>query len=171
MVGPGEAVKRGPTPLTICRNLPPLEGRMTNRPRHPRAAAVDLGKARVGVAVSDELGLYAHPRPPLDGRNRKALLGSLARLAQEEGIDRFLVGLPLDQAGRQGPAAAGAAAFAEELARVTGIEVELVDERLTTVEASRQLRASGVKRKREQAMIDGVAAAVMLQSWLDSRRG
>jgi putative Holliday junction resolvase len=144
---------------------------MTNRPRHPRAAAIDLGKARVGVAVADELGLYAHPRPPFDGRNRKALLGELVRLAREEGIGLFIVGLPLDQTGMEGPAAARASAFAAELEQVTGVPVELQDERLTTVEAGRQLRASGVKRKQDKAMIDGVAAAVMLQSWLDRTRG
>jgi putative Holliday junction resolvase len=143
---------------------------MSNRPRQPRAAAIDLGKARVGIAVADELGLYAHPRPALDGKNRKALLGALARLVQEEGIGVFVVGMPLDQSGGEGYAAAGARAFAEELERTTGVPVELIDERLTTVEASRQLRASGVKKKKEKAAIDGVAAAVMLQSWLDRGR-
>lgn len=135
-----------------------------------RVAAIDLGKARVGVALSDELGLYAHPRPPLDGRNRRALLERLARLARDEGIERFLIGLPLELGGGRGPAAARAERFARQLANASGVEVELIDERLSTVDATRQLRASGVSAREERSRIDGVAAALLLQSWLDARR-
>jgi putative Holliday junction resolvase len=131
--------------------------------------AIDLGKARVGVAVTDELGLMAHARPFLDGKSRKALLRALADLAREEGITRFLVGLPLDMSGAQGPAAERALGFAQELADATGIEVEMVDERLSTVEAARRLRDGGVKGRDQRAKIDGAAAAVILQGWLDRR--
>jgi len=136
-----------------------------------RAAAIDLGKARVGVAVADELGLFAHPRPLIDGRDRKALLAALAALAREEGIQRFLVGLPLEMNGAEGPAARRAASFAQALADATGVEVELVDERLSTVEASRRLREGGVDARRGKPRVDGAAAAVILQAWLDGRRG
>jgi putative Holliday junction resolvase len=83
--------------------------------RSPRqkVAAIDLGKARVGVAVSDDLGLLAHPRPPLSGTSQRALLESLAELAREEEITRFLVGLPLEMSGAEGTAARSAIAFAE----------------------------------------------------------
>jgi putative Holliday junction resolvase len=135
-----------------------------------RIAAIDLGKARVGVAVADELGLMAHPRPPLDGHNKKALLAALAALARDEGLERFLVGFPLEMTGEEGPAARKALAFAEDLASATGLEVELWDERLTTVEATRHLRDGGVKGRDRKARIDGAAAAVMLQGWLDRRR-
>jgi putative holliday junction resolvase len=135
----------------------------------PRVAALDLGKARVGVAVSDELGLLAHPRPFISGKSRKALLDALVTLAREEEISRFLVGLPLEMSGAEGSAAARAVQFAEELASATGIEVELIDERLTTVEASRALRAGGASRRASIQRVDGAAAAVMLQSWLDRR--
>ena len=147
----------------------------------PIVAAVDLGDARVGVAVSDELGMYAHPRPALDGKSRKPLLRALAEFAREEGVRRFLVGLPLDMRGAHGPSARKATEFAQQLADATGLEVELVDERLTTVEAARQLRDSGA-HVRERATnrrggksvaragrIDTAAATVMLQAWLDGR--
>lgn len=134
-----------------------------------RVLAIDLGKARAGVAVSDELGLYAHTRPPIDARNRKALLAALAELARAEGVRRFLIGLPLEMTGEHGPAARRALAFAQQLADATGLEVEVVDERLTTVEASRQLSASGIEGRRQKSKVDGVAAAVILQSWLDRR--
>lgn len=136
----------------------------------PRVCALDLGKARVGVAVTDDLGLYAHPRPPLDGRNRKALLAALTRLAKDDGIERFLVGLPLDMTGEHGPAARRATQFAQEVADATGCDVELVDERLSTVEAEGHLRAHGMSRREARPHIDGAAAAVVLQAWLDARR-
>ena len=135
-----------------------------------KVAAIDLGKARVGLAVPDELGMMAHARPPLEGRNRKALLAELVLFARQEGIERFVVGLPLELDGSRGPAARRAAAFAQERADASGLDVELVDERLTTVEATRQLRASGVSSREAKGRIDGVAATVILQAWLDGRR-
>ena len=104
-----------------------------------RVAAIDLGKARVGLAVSDDLGMMAHPRPPLDGRKRRALLDALTSLAEEEGIVRFLVGLPLSMSGREGVAAQRAMRFCQQLADATGVAVELVDERLTTVQGARDM--------------------------------
>jgi putative holliday junction resolvase len=134
-----------------------------------RVAAIDLGSVRVGVALSDELGLLAHPRPYLPGRDRLALLGSIAELVQAEGVERVLVGLPRRLDGSQGWGAERARQFAAELARRTGVEVELVDERLTTREASGRLRAAGMNAKRARAHIDSAAAAVFLQSWLDGQ--
>ena len=132
-----------------------------------RVAALDLGKVRVGLAVSDELGLMAHPRPPLDGQNRQRLLAQLVTLAREEPIGRFLVGLPLNRGGAEGREAGRARQFAQLLANATGKDVELVDERLSTVEAHRRLRESEVSAKKGRALVDGMAAALILQAWLD----
>jgi putative holliday junction resolvase len=129
---------------------------------------VDLGKVRVGVAVSDELGAMAHPRPALDGTNRKALLAALGALAEAEEVVRFVVGMPIEMAGGHGAAAERAHRFALALANATGREVELLDERLTTVEASRRLEEAGKRRKAQQATIDSASAAVLLQAWLDT---
>lgn len=136
-----------------------------------RVLAIDFGKARVGVAISDELGLYAHARPALDGKNRRALLEAITEMVRAEGVSRLLIGLPLELAGERGPSARRALDFAQQVADATGIEVEMCDERLSTVEAARQLRASGVAGRKQKALVDGVAAAVILQSWLDGRRG
>jgi putative Holliday junction resolvase len=130
---------------------------------------VDLGKVRVGVAVSDELGALAHPRPALDGTNRKALLAGLAALAAAEEVGRFVVGLPVEMSGSHGAAAERAEKFALALANATGLEVELWDERLTTVEASRRLSEAGKRKRSQQASIDSAAAALLLQAWLDRR--
>ncbi len=134
-----------------------------------RVCAVDLGKARVGVAISDELLVLAHPRPALDGSNRKALLASLTRLANEEGVTRFLLGLPVEMSGGYGAAAERAQSFAAALADVSGREVELLDERLTTIEASRRLSEAGKKKRAQKASIDSASAAVLLQAWLDAK--
>jgi putative pre-16S rRNA nuclease len=136
-----------------------------------RVAAVDLGKVRVGLAVSDELGLIAHPRGPLPGANRKKLIGQLATLARAERVGRFLVGLPLDRSGGEGRAAARARTFAQALADATGRDVELVDERLSTVEATRRLREGGVSAKGGRRRVDAASAAILLQAWLDHGRG
>jgi putative Holliday junction resolvase len=136
-----------------------------------RVAAIDLGRVRVGVAVSDELGLVAHPRPPLEGSNPRRLVAELVRLAEDEGVERFLVGLPLDRAGNEGREATRARRFAQSLADAAGKEVELVDERLSTVEANRRLREGGVSSRRGRKLVDGVAAAILLQAWLDQHPG
>jgi putative Holliday junction resolvase len=132
-----------------------------------RVAALDLGKVRVGLAISDELGLMAHPRDPLQGGNRKKLIADLVDLAREEKISRFLVGLPLNRGGSEGREADRARRFAQIVADATGCDVELVDERLTTVEAHRRLREGGVTAKKGRSLVDGVAAALLLQAWLD----
>ena len=129
--------------------------------------ALDFGKARVGLAISDELGMLAHPRPALDAENRKVLLAAIVALATEEQATFVLVGLPLEMGGAVGPSAQRAISFAQSVADATGLEVELVDERLTTVEAKRKLGAAGRAKKDQKAYIDGASAAVMLQAWLD----
>lgn len=135
-----------------------------------RTCGLDLGAARVGVAVDDELGLLAHPRPTLDGRDRGALVRALRDLAASEGIARFIIGFPLDMKGGEGEAARRARDLAQLIADQTGIAVELWDERLTTAQAQRALDASEVRGKKAKAAIDAAAAVVILQSWLDAHR-
>jgi putative Holliday junction resolvase len=143
------------------------------KPRHiqGRTVALDLGAARVGVAIDDELGSMAHPRGVLPGRDLAALLKALRAMAEEENVVRFVVGLPLDMTGGEGESARGARERAQAIANATGREVELWDERLTTVQAARSLRASEVRGKKAKARIDEAAACAILQAWLDRRRG
>ena len=131
--------------------------------------ALDLGKARVGVAIDDELGSMAHPRGTLPGADRAALVAALRALADEEGIVRFVVGLPLDMKGGEGEAARSARKVAQAIADGTGREVELWDERLSTVQARRALAASEVHGRRAKERIDEAAACAILQAWLDAR--
>jgi putative holliday junction resolvase len=134
-----------------------------------RAIGIDLGSVRVGIAISDELGLMAHPRPHLPGSSWPALLEALAALARDESIDHFVVGLPRQLDGTEGRPAREARRFALALAQRTGIEVTLCDEWLTTREARARLHAGGKSDKQSRSRIDSAAAAVLLQSWLDAR--
>ncbi len=111
----------------------------------------------------------AHPRGTLDGRNVKALLERLGSLADEQDVVRFVVGLPLDMTGGEGTAAREARVMAQRIADATGRLVELWDERLTTVQAARELAASELRGKKARARVDEAAACAILQSWLDAR--
>jgi putative holliday junction resolvase len=135
--------------------------------RPVRAAAIDLGAVRVGLAVADDLGLLAHPRPFLDGKNQAALLRTLKQLQADEEIQLFVLGLPRELNGREGPAAKRARAFATRLEQATPAKVELWDEWLSTREAAGRLRAQGLNAKQQRGRIDSAAAAILLQSWLD----
>ena len=135
-----------------------------------RTCALDLGRVRVGVAVDDDLGLLAHPRGVLDGRRRGAFLAAVKSLADDEDIGHFVVGLPLDMSGGSGDAARDAARLAQEIADATGRPVDLWDERLSTVQAARNLAASDVHGAKAKGHIDEASACVILQSWLDAHR-
>ena len=134
-----------------------------------RTCALDLGGVRVGVAIDDELGMMAHPRGVLDGRKRDALVASLVALVREEEIVRFVVGLPLDMKGGEGDSARKARDIAQAIADATGCDVELWDERLTTVQARRALATSEVHGRKAKARIDEASAVMILQAWLDAR--
>lgn len=138
--------------------------------RQGRVCALDLGAARVGVAIADDLGLMAHPRGVLAARPRPALLAALKDLVVAEEITRIVIGFPLDMRGTEGEAARRARGLAQEIADATGCDVELVDERLTTVQAQRALTASGLKREKARARIDEASAVEILQAWLDRGR-
>jgi putative Holliday junction resolvase len=135
-----------------------------------RALGIDVGRVRVGVAVTDELGLLAHPRAHLDGRDPLRAVAALGELARAEHVGTFVVGLPRTLQGDEGPSARRARRFAAALSARTGLPVELQDEWLSTREARARLREQGVRDREAREKIDSAAAAVVLQSWLDARR-
>lgn len=134
-----------------------------------RVVGVDLGSRRVGVAVSDPTGTLASPHLVLERSGDVAAdHRRLAEVVAELGAERVVVGLPLSLDGGSGPAAQAAAAEADAIAAVVGVPVETYDERLTTVYAQQALRAGGTSARRQRGVIDKAAAAVLLQSWLDT---
>lgn len=136
-----------------------------------RRLGVDVGAVRVGVASCDPDGILA---TPLETVARDADGGSdvrrIAELVAEHDAVAIVLGLPRTLAGRDGPAAQAALEFAEALRRTVDVPVEMTDERMTTVVATRQL-AGRVKGRRQRAVVDQVAAVAILQGWLDAARG
>jgi putative Holliday junction resolvase len=133
-----------------------------------RVVGLDLGSRRIGVAVSDPTGTIASPHDVLErSGDRDSDHAGIARLVAELGAARVVVGLPLSLSGAAGRAAREVTEEAEALAKVVGVPVETFDERLTTVTAERTLSEQGLRAKQRRAVVDKVAAAVILQAWLD----
>lgn len=129
---------------------------------------VDVGTVRVGVAASDPDGIMAFPVATV-ARDASAV-GEVGSIAAERGVIEIFVGLPRHLSGAEGASAIDARAFATELAEHSGIPVRLVDERMSTVAASRAMRDAGVKAKGQRAGIDQAAAVVILDTALDAAR-
>ena len=134
----------------------------------PRVLALDLGKRRIGLAISDPLGITAQGLPNLVRTNKRSDLKALAALASEHSIGLLLMGNPINMRGAEGRQSAWVREFAEDLERATGLPVRLWDERLTTVEAQRVLRSSGISLEKRAAAVDRLSAVILLQSYLDS---
>jgi putative Holliday junction resolvase len=131
---------------------------------------IDLGSRRIGLAISDPEERVALPAGTLASRGRAADLAALRALVAERGVRQVVVGLPLHMNGRAGPEAEAARAFAAALARETGLPVETLDERWTTVEAERTLRETGRRgRKRTRGAADTLAATLLLRTFLERR--
>jgi putative Holliday junction resolvase len=144
---------------------------MTATPRG-RRLGVDVGKVRVGVAVSDPDGILATPLVTVARDLTDAAdIAELNRLVGEHGAVQIVVGLPLRLNGKEGPAAIDIRAYADRLAQVVApVSVVLADERMSTVVATRRLAERGVRGKRQRAVVDQAAAVEILQSWLDAQR-
>ena len=142
-----------------------MESAVENR---TRILALDVGKKRIGLALSDPLGISAQGLPNLVRTNKRSDIDALARLAAGREVGLFLVGNPLNMSGREGRQSGWVREFADALAERTGVAVKLWDERLTTVEASRVLRSSGISIEKRAAAVDRLSAVILLQSYLDS---
>lgn len=134
-----------------------------------RALGLDIGAARIGVAVSDPAGRIASPIAVLDARDANRALRELGEFVEDYEIERLVVGLPLTLSGEEGPQAADVRAIAERLADDLGVPVEYYDERHSSSEARKAMRAAGMTDKEQRGSLDKVAAAIVLQGWLDVR--
>jgi putative Holliday junction resolvase len=144
---------------------------------HPaRVLAVDLGRRRIGLAVSDPLGVTVQGLDTLTRRNLRDDIARVAAAARDRKVTRIVVGLPLHMSGEESPMAREARLFAGKLREATGLDVDLHDERLTSVEAESILAGRGwsldrlLKEKRRGA-VDRLAATLILEDWLSARRG
>jgi putative Holliday junction resolvase len=132
-----------------------------------RILALDLGSKRIGMALSDELGITAQGLETLHRTNERKDLARLARLVEERDVRLVLVGNPLQLGGQAGPRSEWARRFAEKLRARAGCEVMLRDERLTTVEAKRALGETGPRRRHRAGDVDRMAAVLLLREYLD----
>ena len=137
-------------------------------PEHSRILALDLGKKRIGLAISDPLGITAQGLPNLVRTNKRADLAALAELVREREVGLMLMGNPINMKGTEGRQSGWVREFAEAIEQRLGLPVRFWDERLTSVEAGRVLRQSGISIEKRAAAVDRLSAVILLQSYLDS---
>jgi len=137
---------------------------------HPRRIlGLDVGSRRIGLAVSDPLGITAQGLETLQRKNKRHDLAYLDRVIREYDVKEIVVGLPLRMSGAEGTQAEKIQAFAEDLGRRFRLPVHLWDERLTSAEANRLLRATGLSIAKRGKAVDRMAAVLILQGWMDNR--
>jgi putative holliday junction resolvase len=156
--------------MTVTARAPKIGVPERAMSKSGRLLAVDYGRKRIGLALSDELGLAAHPLVTLLRTNRRNDLFRLREICRKHGVARILVGHPLHMTGETSPMADEAALFAARLQKDLGISVELVDERLTTWEAAQTMAEVKSSSRRKRAPIDDVAAAVLLRDYLEHKK-
>jgi putative Holliday junction resolvase len=132
-----------------------------------RIIGLDLGDRRIGIAVSDELGMLASGVESYTRVNPEADFAHLAEIVAQYKAGKIIVGLPLNMNGTRGPQAEKYTEMGLQLQQMTGVEVEFVDERLTTSAANRVLISGNVSRKKRKQVVDTMAAQLILQSYLD----
>lgn len=135
-----------------------------------RILGLDIGDRRIGVAVSDPMGWTAQAVCVIERRSQDADLQRIAELVTDLGVSGIVCGLPVNMNGTRGPQSHKVEQFSSEIGNATGVPVELWDERLSTVAASRVLDESGMNWRKKRKVVDMTAACLILQSYLDSRR-
>ena len=135
-----------------------------------RILGLDVGDRRIGVALSDALGLTAQRLTVLERQGGSGDAEAVRALIERHAVDTVVMGLPLTMRGEQGPQAKKVVEFSEALKRRITVPIELVDERLTTVQGTRALQETHTSRRARKGMIDQVAAQLILQQFLDRRR-
>ena len=138
-------------------------------PDHPRVLGLDVGSRRIGIAISDPLGITAQGLETLHRQNKRLDFEKLEKIVREYGVTQIVVGLPLRMSGLEGTQAEKMQLFAEELRKRFQLPVHLWDERLTSAQANRLLRETEMSIKRRGEVVDQMAAVLILQSFMDSR--
>ena len=142
-----------------------------DHPGRGRVLALDVGKRRIGLAISDALGITAQGLDTLQRTKIRDDLSKLAKIAAEHAVELLLVGMPLHMSGDEGRQAAYVREFAERLKEHSGVPVLYWDERMTSVEAERVLKESGISIEKRARAVDRLAAVILLRSYLDSLPG
>jgi putative Holliday junction resolvase len=133
-----------------------------------RVMALDVGERRIGVAISDPLGISAQGVEVYERRGLEQDLAHCRALADEWRVERWVLGLPLNMNGSEGAKVEEVQRLGAQIAEITGLPVDYMDERLTTVAAHRVLIEGGTSRKKRKGVVDKLAAVLILQSWMQS---
>jgi len=137
--------------------------------RQPRVLGLDVGSRRIGLAISDPLGITAQGLETLHRQNKRRDFAQLERVIREYRVAEIVMGLPLRMSGAEGTQAEKMQAFAEEIRRRFRLPVHLWDERLSSAQANRLLRETDMSIKRRGQVVDQMAAVLILQAWMDAR--
>lgn len=143
---------------------------MENTAKHGRILALDVGTRRIGVAVSDALGITAQGLTTIQRKNKKTDLAALRAVLEQYEVAEVVVGFPLRMSGEEGAMSEKMTAFAEQLRKQFGLPVHLWDERLTSAEANRVLRTTDMSIEKRAGAVDRMAAVLILQSFLAARQ-
>ena len=134
-----------------------------------RILSLDIGDKRIGVAMSDPSGFLASPVTTIERTSDASAVQEIVALIAQHEVGEIVIGIPISMSGRRGPQVRRTLDFAELLAQQTDLPMKQVDERLSSVQAERMMIESGASPSRDKARVDAVAAAVILQSYLDSK--
>lgn len=156
-------------PENVTSNAKPADPRADETTG--RVLALDYGRKRIGLAISDGLDLTARPLKTIHRENRRKDLQQLREICRQNVVGHIIVGYPLHMSGEAGEMAAEARAFANRLSKAVGLTVELVDERLTSWEARQTMARTKPASRRTGGFLDDIAAAVLLRDYLDRKRG
>jgi putative holliday junction resolvase len=143
----------------------------SERERQPRILGLDVGSRRIGLAISDPLGITAQGLDTIRRQNKRLDFGQLERVIREYDVAQIVIGLPLRMSGAEGAPAEKMQAFAEAIRRRFQLPVHLWDERLSSAQANRLLRETDMSIKRRGQVVDRMAAVLILQNWMDARSG
>ena len=135
-----------------------------------KVMSIDLGDVRTGVAVSDVTGFLAGRSVSITQRDREKLLEEILALIEKEKPGEIVLGLPINMDGTEGPRAEKSRAFGDKLHEACGLPIKYMDERGSSISANRILSDAGKKKGKQRAQVDAVAAAIILQNYLDSKR-
>jgi putative pre-16S rRNA nuclease len=136
---------------------------------HPRILGLDVGSKRIGLAISDPLGITAQGLETIQRQNKRLDFERLEKVIRDYGVAEIVIGYPLRMSGAEGVQAEKMQRFAEELRERCGLPVHLWDERLTSAQANRLLRETDMSIKRRGQVVDQMAAVLILQSWMDAK--
>jgi putative Holliday junction resolvase len=149
----------------------PSEPTQSQSRTHPRVLGLDVGSKRIGLAISDLLGITAQGLETLQRQNKRLDFGHLEKVIRDYEVTEIVVGYPLRMSGAEGIQAEKMQGFAEELHRRFQLPVHLWDERLSSAQANRLLRETEMSITRRAQVVDQMAAVLILQSWMDARSG